>query len=72
MFPNSQLSVADTEVALDFFTGGITGLILGNYAKRNLDTDALVDPDLPPALRRDARGPAGEDTPLPPDMITQI
>ena len=43
MFPNSQLSVADTEVALDFFTGGITGLILGNYAKRNLDTDALVD-----------------------------
>ena len=43
MFPNSQLSVADTEAVLDFFTGGITGLILGNYSKRNLDTDALVD-----------------------------
>ena len=43
MFPNSRLSVADTEAVLDFFTGGITGLILGNYSKRNLDTDALVD-----------------------------
>lgn len=43
MFPNSTLSVADTEVALDFFTGGITGLILGNYAKRDLDTGALAD-----------------------------
>ncbi len=43
MFPNSRLSVADTEVALDFFTGGITGLILGNYAKRDLDTGVLAD-----------------------------
>lgn len=43
MFPNSRLSVADTEAVLDFFTGGITGLIIGNYSKRNLDTDALVD-----------------------------
>ncbi len=43
MFPNSTLSVADTEVAIDFFTGGITGLILGNYAKRDLDTGALAD-----------------------------
>ena len=43
MFPNSRLSVADTEAVLDFFTGGITGLILGNYSKRNLDTGALVD-----------------------------
>ena len=43
MFPNSRLSVVDTEAVLDFFTGGITGLILGNYSKRNLDTDALVD-----------------------------
>ncbi len=43
MFPNSTLSIADTEVALDFFTGGITGLILGNYAKRDLDTGILAD-----------------------------
>ena len=43
MFPNSRLSVADNEAVLDFFTRGITGLILGNYSKRNLDTDALVD-----------------------------
>lgn len=43
MFPNSRLSVADTEVALDFFTGGITGLILGNYARRDLDTGVLAD-----------------------------
>ena len=43
MFPESKLSVADTEVALDFFTGGITGLILGNYAKRDLDTGVLAD-----------------------------
>ena len=43
MFPNSSLSLADTEVMLDFFTGGITGLILGNYARRDLDTDVLAD-----------------------------
>ena len=43
MFPNSALSVADTEVALDFFTGGITGLILSNFTKRDLDTTVLAD-----------------------------
>ena len=43
MFPNSALSVADTEVALDFFTGGITGLILSNFKKRDLDTTVLAD-----------------------------
>ena len=43
MLPNSSLSLADTEVMLDFFTGGITGLILGNYARRDLDTDVLAD-----------------------------
>ena len=63
MFPNSQLSVADTEVALDFFTGGITGLILGNYAKRNLDTDALVD-QIYRLLSGEMRAALlGEDTP---------
>ncbi len=43
MFPGSTLSVADTEILLDFFTGGITGLLLGNYARRDLDTEALAD-----------------------------
>ena len=43
MFPNSRLSVADTDAALSFYTGGITVLILSNYDNRNLDISILVD-----------------------------
>lgn len=61
MFPNSVLSVADTEVALDFFTGGITGADTQQLYKAGFGHHRPGRPDIPPALRPDERGPRFPD-----------
>ena len=39
--PNSSMSLYDPEVVLDFYTYGITGVLLNNCGKTSVDVDRL-------------------------------